>query len=116
MVHPLSKANLAERLLGKLAAPGAGKPAVAQRELHVFNRSQALDQMKALKNEPDFPVADGGKTAVRQIGYRLPVQKIIAAVRRIQTADNVHQRGFAGAGASYNGHKFSPANRQIDIL
>ena len=52
--------------------------------------------MELLENKPNVPVPQNGPLILGQTADILVVQKIRAAVRPVQKAERVHQRGFPG--------------------
>ena len=47
---------------------------------------------------------------------RIPVQIILSVVSQIHAADDVHQRGFSGAGGAQDGDKFPLSHLEADVL
>src|SRR4029079_6203724 len=74
-----------------------GYAGVDQRQLHVVQRGRARKQVEGLKDEPDLLIADAGQLVVVLLAHLLAVQQVAALARRVQAADQVHQRGLARA-------------------
>ena len=108
------QADIGERLLGALDALGGGRAVVDERQLHVVQGGGAGQQIEGLEDEADFLVADARKLIVVEITDQLAVQPIAALGRRIEAADEVHQRGLAGAGRSHDGDILVVADLQRD--
>ena len=83
---------------------------------HVVLRRQARQQLVALKDKAEMLAAQA-RQFIRLHGARFAAQHLVAAARRlVQAADDVHQRGFAGAGWADDGHHLARANRQVHVL
>ena len=87
---------------------------VDQRQLDVVQRGGAGQQVEGLEDESDFFVADARQFVVVQFADQLAVQPVVALAGRIQAADQVHQRGLAGAGRSHDGDVFVALDAQVD--
>ena len=81
--------------------------AVKHRQLDVFQRGGAREQVEALEDEADLLVADVGQLVAVERRNVHAVQQIIAAGRAVEAADHVHQRGFARAAGAHEGDKFA---------
>ena len=73
------------------------------------------DELILLENETDLLIADLGQLGVVGFVNSMAVQKIFAAIRRIHTADNIHQGGFAGTRGTEDGEEFSFLDGEVDI-
>ena len=77
------------------------------REHHVFERGEIRDEMKLLEDEADFfgAIADHLVFAeFREIGA---VDDHAAGSERVEAAENIDQRGFAGAGRAHERDPFA---------
>ena len=72
--------------------------AIGQRQLDVFKNGQIADQIEALENEPDLAIADAGAIRERKVRHLGALERIAAARRRVEQAENGEQRRFAAAG------------------
>ena len=93
---------------------GGGRAVVDQRQLHVVQRAGAGQQVEGLEDEADFLVADAGQLVVIQFADQLTVEPVVALGRRIEAADQVHERGLAGARRAHDGHVFVVLDAQGD--
>ena len=89
---------------------------VKQGKFHVFECREAADEVEALENKADFPVADAREALFAETGNVFPREKIGTGRRRVEAADDVHQRRFAGAGAPNDGEKFPALNLKRDSV
>src|SRR6185312_4780180 len=67
-----------------------------------------------LEDEADLLVADAGKFIVIELRDQMAVEPIFALARSVEAADEVHQRGFTGAGGSHDGHIFVAVDTDVD--
>ena len=107
LVPPLiSQAHLFQGRLGPLPALSLGNAGVHQRDLHVLRQIQFGQQIILLENEAQKLVADLGQLVFVHLAHILAVQEVGSIGGDVQTADDVHAGGFAGAGGAHNGNKF----------
>ena len=116
MVHPVLQPDTHKHLLRTLGSLLGRNTRVNQRKLYIFERIQSGQKLKLLKDEPDFLAADMRKLFFVKVAYRASMQDVFAGGRRIQTADDIHQRGFAAAGGTEDGKKLSLSDFQINAL
>ncbi len=84
--------------------------AIKQRQLDVLPRRCARQEIKTLKDETDFPIANIGEPIAikaRNIGS---IQNVMARSRSIETTEKIHQRGFPGTACAHQGNKFAGLN------
>src|SRR4029077_14597376 len=65
------------------------------------------------EDETDFLVTDARQLVVVQFADQLAVEPIVAFAGRVQATDQIHQRGFAGAGRSHDGDVFVALDTNI---
>ncbi len=80
---------------------------VKQRQLDVVERRRPRQEIEPLEHEADLLVPRHRELVPRQLGDVLPVEKILAAGRTIQTPDDVHERRLAGARRAGDAHEFA---------
>ena len=97
------KADVGEGFLGARDALGGGRAVVDEGQLDVVQRGGAGQQVEGLEDEADFLVADAGELVVVEFADQLAVEPVLALGRRVEAADQVHQRRLAGAGRSHDG-------------
>ena len=110
VVHP----HPGQGLHGPVLPLPDGHPLVDQREDHILQGVQFLDEVVPLEDEPDLLVADMGQLPVGQSGDIHPVQPVVPVGGDIQAAQHIHQGGFARAGLAHDGHELAPVNGQGD--
>src|SRR5688572_25658348 len=79
------------------AAVVRGDAAVKQRQLDVLDCGSPRQQVETLEHETDAAVAYRGERVPRQARDFLFGEGVLTARRRIEAAEQVHERGFAGA-------------------
>src|SRR5438132_13562163 len=98
VIEPFAQTNRRQRFGRTLAPLGRVNTArVEQRQLDVLEGGGARQQVKALEHEPDFRVADARQLARTELRHVLAVEKVLSARRPIEAAEQVHERGLAGA-------------------
>jgi hypothetical protein len=90
--------------LGGLELQGA---VIQQRQFHVVERGGARQQVEPLEHEADLLVADRREVVFRHPGHVLAIEKVVPAGRTVETAEDVHQRGLAGARRTGDGHELT---------
>ena len=113
--HPVAQAYALKAFPRGPAAFLAADAAVDQRKLDIFQRGKAGNEVEALENKADLPVAYGGKLMVRQGGYIAAFENIGAVGRRVQAAEQVHQGGFSRARLADDSDKFPFVNGQRNV-
>ena len=73
-------------------------------------------EIEILENESDAAIADFRQLVARDSGNGLAAQLIFAGRRRVEAADKIHERRFAGAGRTDNGHHLAFVNLEVDAL
>jgi len=73
-----------KRVGDSLSPFGRSHSTVGQRELHVFKNGQITDQVKTLKDESDFLIANAGAFGGIEIGHRPGVELVGAGGRSIE--------------------------------
>jgi hypothetical protein len=98
------------------AALGLSDPGVHQGDLHIFHQIQLGQQVVLLKDKAQQLVADFGQLVFVHLAHIPAVQQIGPLRGDVQTADDVHAGGLAGAGGAYNGHELPPADLKGDVV
>ena len=116
MAQLVAQAHQLQRQLGPLPPLCLGHAGVHERYLHVFQQRQLGQQVILLENEPQHFVADGGKLVFVHLSHILAVQQVSAGGGHIQTADDVHAGGLAGAGLAHDGHELPLLDGKGDVV
>ena len=80
-----------------------------------MQRIRARQQIEGLEDEADFAVADFRELVVVHFADADAVQFVMAGGGRVEAADQVHQRGFAGAGRPHDGDVFAALDFQRHV-
>src|SRR5690606_2973437 len=81
--------------------------------LDVLQRTGARQQVEALEDEAELPVADVGELVLAQSVDPLAVQDVRPRGRPVQAADDVHHRGLAGAGRAHDRDHLARLDEQV---
>ena len=87
---------------------------VGQRNLEIFENSQIVNEVVALKNKSNVGLVQFIALFDVQFVNRFAVEIIFTNPRAIEHPDNAEQSGFSGAGRSHDGDKLGGLNIQID--
>src|SRR5438128_2078067 len=90
--------------------------AVKQRQVDVLQRRGAREKIEALENESDLRVADHGALVTSQLRGIDSREDIAAGRRTIETANDIHERRFSGAGGTHDGEELSFVDEQVDAV
>ena len=108
-------AHALEGVRDALAALGRPHPAIGQRQLDVLEHRQIADQVEALEDEPDFPIADTRALRGRELGDRTAVQPYVAGRGRVEQAEDRQQRRFAAARGPPIDDVLAPGDLEADV-
>src|SRR5205814_939928 len=74
----------------------------------------ARQQVKSLKDEANFAVANGGQLFFGQTRGLDSFQQVTTAGRFVEASQNVHEGGFAAPAGAHDGHELTAFNSQAD--
>jgi hypothetical protein len=81
--------------------------AIEKGHFNIFQRCRARQEIEALKNKPDFFIANFRERVAVHLTDVNAIEQIPAGSRLIQASNHVHKGGFTRAGWSHHGNKFS---------
>src|SRR5438477_6416446 len=87
---------------------------VKQRQLDILPRRCAWQEIKTLKDETDFAIANISEPIAikaRNIGT---IQKVMTRSRSIETTEKIHQRGFPGTARTHQRYEFGTPDIKRD--
>ena len=113
-VRLLLDPDLVEQLQGALAALLAPDPRVEQRQLHVAGDRGPGQQVVGLEDEAELLVPDPGQGAAGEALNGNAVELVGSGGRRVEAADDRHQRRLARARRPHQGHELAALHREID--
>jgi hypothetical protein len=93
--HAIGKIDCGKRLLRHLMTFRARNTAVDQWQFDIVQRRRARQEVERLKHEADLLIANAGQLVVIHFRNVFAVQPVLALRRRVETSDQVHQRGLA---------------------
>ncbi len=109
MRQPNQLQQLAGALIDLLFRPAAQ----VQRNGDVFEAIERGQQIEKLKNEPDLVAAQARQLVVGKAAQPAAIDFDFAGGRRVEAADQVQQRRFAGAGRSDDGDHLAARDLEI---
>ena len=122
VAHPIVELDQAERG-GSPLVPGRRRhTGIDQGQLDVVQRGSPRQQVERLEDEPDLLIPDAREVVVVHPADVLAVQQVLAPRRRIETADEVHQRRLARPRGSHDGDELAAldvdrhAAQRMDLL
>ena len=83
---------------------------------YVVACTQCAQQVVALENEAELAPAQCGQLVAAHLRSFHAVDLIRAGSGAIETADDVHQRGFAGAGLADDGNEIAFLDGEADVF
>ena len=92
VLHPVGQTHRLQGLCRDLPAFRHRDSLVDQRQLDVVKDVGAGDQVEGLEHETDLLVADLGQLILLHRADVLALEEIAAGGRRVETADDVHER------------------------
>src|SRR5690349_18688100 len=95
VTHALAEVYGMERFLRHVMSLRRANTAVNQWQFNVVKRSGAREQIEGLEHETDFLIANTRQFVVVHFRNVLAVKPVFALARRVETADQVHQRRLA---------------------
>src|ERR1035437_5775280 len=103
-----------ERLHRQPAPVGGG--AIEQGQLDVAPRRQAAEQLELLEDEPDAAVAEIGQLPFAHRLHRLAGEQVMTLGGDVETAENVHEGGLAGAGFPHHRNELAAVDGDADVV
>ena len=89
---------------------------IQQGQLHILQHCQLGDQIVLLEDEAQHLVADLRLLVVIHGGHVDAAQVIGAGGRHVQTADDIHGGGLAGAGLAHDSYKLPLVHGETDAV
>jgi len=95
-------------------AGGGFLAAIEQRQFDIFLGRGAGQQVETLEDETQTMAAQQRPLVAIELFDMNAAKQVLAGGRRIETAENVHRRRFAGTARPHDGDEFAGGNAQID--
>ena len=108
-------ADRGQGLQGAAAPLGGGERTREQHVLDVLVRGQDRNEVEALEDERDPFPPQAGPLALAERRDVPAVQADRARVRRVEEAEEIEQRGLAGAGRTRDGQELPGVHVQVDV-
>ena len=74
----------------------------------------AGQEIERLKDKPNFLISNVRQFIVVEFTHEAPGKPILTGTRRIETANQVHERGFSGARRAHNRNVLAFADFEIN--
>ena len=114
VIAAVVEADELEGLGGALMALLAADAGVEEGELDVGLGSGAGQEVEALEDETDLEAADLGEAVVVECADVGAVKAVEAGGGHVETADDVHEGGFAAAAGAHDGDHFAELDVEVD--
>ena len=113
--HAFGESDACEQFFRLIAGLAHRRSRDARGEQDVFERRQLGNEVKKLENVADEFGSGFGEEGVPALGDALAVPEKLAGIRRVETAENLQERGFPGAAFAADGNAFPSRDGEIDI-
>ena len=113
MIHPLLELHLLQCVLRTPLALVGGDACIHERQLDVMKRRGARQKIERLENESNLLVPHARQLVVSHLRYQRAVEPVLPGGRRIEAADEVHERRLARAGWPHDGHVLIAADDDV---
>src|SRR6516165_9897516 len=111
----VGEADTVERPFGSASSFVTTSARVNKRQFDIFQRAGPRQKRRNLKNETDILAPDGRAVVFVQLYNFSPVQRIFAAVRTLQKAQEIHQGRLSRTRAAADGNKFAALDRERHV-
>ena len=115
VVHAGGEAHALEGGEGQPPALGAGEAPVDERQLHVVEHAQVVDQVEGLEDEADLLVAQAGEVLVLVGHDGRAVELDRALARRVEEAEHVQQRALARPRGPHDRDEARRLHLEVDV-
>ncbi len=112
----VGQSNPFEGLERPLPAFGGGHSCVDQGQFDIGQSGRPVEQVESLKDKADFLIADVGELGVIEPRDGLSVEHVLSAGRCVETTDEIHQGGLAGARRAHDGEVVAGCDLEIDAV
>src|SRR5262245_13728052 len=104
MVEAIAEADGGEQRTGAGETCVPRSPGIDHWELDVLHRAGASEKVEGLEHESDAPIAHRGERVVGERRHLISFETIRATRCAVEAAEDVHERGLAGAGRPHDSH------------
>jgi hypothetical protein len=114
VAQPLAQADAAQHLGGQ--CPGVGAALELERQHHVLERIEIIEQLEALEDEADLGGAHGGTLVLADREQVDAVEPHRAGGRRVEPGDQREQGALARSRGADDRHRALPRQGEIDLV
>ena len=111
----VGEADPVERLFGSTSSVSATSARVNKGQFDIFQRAGPRQKRRDLKDETDILAPDGRAYVFVQLYNFAPLQRIFAAVRSLQKAQEIHQGRLPRTRSAADGNKFTALDRERHV-
>src|ERR1035438_4680524 len=115
VLEAVGESEIAQQVAGTCGTRGLLHAAVDGGNFGVFDGAEVAHQVVALEDETKGIAAQSGQGIAVEAGDIDAADAIGAGRRLVETADDVHEGGLAGAGCAHDGDEFAALNGQADV-
>ena len=116
MVEPIAEADECELLVSPIAPFHRGNAgSVEERELDIFERGGAGEEIEVLEDEAEAAIANEGALIGSESGDLFAREHVAAAGRPIKAAEGVHEGALARAGGAHEREKLPCFDIEADL-
>ena len=112
----ITQAHLLQHLFGPGVALGAADARIHQRHLYVLHQVEPRQKIILLEDKAQHFVADRSQLVAAHLAHIPAVEPVSAMGRHVQTADDVHAGGLAGAGLADDGYELAFFDFHGDVV
>src|SRR4029450_6441792 len=113
MMQSITESHLPQHVRGALPTGFRIDASVNQRELYIPQAVSARKKIESLKDKPDLAIANARQLIIRHARNVPSIEFVASGTRRIEAAEHVHQRRFAGATGAHDREVLVAANLQL---
>jgi len=115
VMDAVGEADPVERPFGSASSVSVMSARVNKGQFDIFQRAGPWRKRRDLKDETDILAPDGRADVFVQLYNFSPVQRIFAAVRPLQKAQDIHQGRLSRTRAAADGYKLAALDRERHV-
>src|SRR5262249_21636127 len=115
VLAPVPHAPPLQRALPPPATLGRRETAVGEGQLDVLEDGEVADEVEALEDEPDLPVADVGPLGGAEARYRTAIEEVGPGGGGVEQPEDRQERGLPRAGGADDCHPFPLVHRHVHV-
>src|SRR5947209_1330334 len=113
--HLAARALVREHVAGSQRPLRFADPRIHQRQRHVVQQGCPGQQVEALENEADHPVAQIGELVPAQGADLAALEHVGAVARRVEAAEDAHESRFPRPRRPHDGDELRPSDVEVHV-